>query len=256
MIALMFIIPTGAVLADDKKDADNIRDISTPRHLTEKRGLVPIATRDQATSPVVEQDTNTGISGFYLETCAGDTMYPVPNGEIIPLEDCYEPMFKLETTDVSTYEPEIEIYKMNADQDFCLYETSFEDNARNYMEWGQIDLDCNMEGGYYDGWAWSDARACGSDHSFKCTMYDEYKNMQHDRLYMKDLLDLTVDEFELCDGSTVEIETVGNIKVQFDIFVDGERNADNWDYSNPYPLDYLQFGIIDGAGNYDYWIAD
>ena len=250
MIALMFILPTGAVLADDDRDADSLRE-TIPRDNPPQAGekqipLQPIATLDQATSPVIEQDTFTGISGFYLETCVGDTMYPVPADAVIPFENCYEPMFKLETIDVSSvYEPEIEIYKMNADQDFCLYKTSFEDNARNYLEWGQIDKDCYAPGGYYDGWAWSDARACGSDHSFKCTMYDEYKNMQDDVLYLKDCIDLTADEFELCDGSIVEIDTVGKVKVQFDIFVDGERNADTWTYSNPSPLDYLQFGFYD-----------
>ena len=195
MIALMFLIPTSAVLADDKKDADSFSEIIAPRNTDEKRPVLqPLAKIDQAGNPVIEMDTTTDILGFYLETCVGDTIYPVPGGAVIPEEPCYEPMFKLVTTDVpSVYEPEIEIYKMNADQDFCIYETSFEDNALNYMEWGQIDKDCVMEGGYYDGWVWSDARACGSDHSFKCTMYDEYKNMQDDVLYLKDLIDLTQD---------------------------------------------------------------
>jgi len=247
MIALMFLIPSGAVLADDKKDADNIIDTIAPHPTTEKKTeLRPMYSIDEAGNPVIEMATTTDIIGFYLESCVGDTMYPVTADKVIPFESCYEPMFKMETLEApSVYEPEIEIYKMNADEEFCLYQTSFEDNAANYMEWGQIDKDVNDAGGYYDGWAWSDARACGSDHSFKSTMYDEYKNMQDDVLYLKDCIDTTQDEFELCDGSIVEIDQVGKVSISFDIFVDGERNEDTWTYSNPAPLDYLQFGFYD-----------
>ena len=253
MIALAFIMPVGSVIGDDKKDADSLVEIIAPQNPGEKERIRPLYEIDQATNPVVEMATTTGINSFILKDCTGEDMYQVSAGSIIPFEDCYRPMFKLETLEVpSVYEPEIEIYKMNADADFCIYETSFEDNALNYLEWGQIDKDCLAPGGYYDGWVWSDARACGSDHSFKSTMYDEYKNMQDDVLYLKDLIDLTADEFVLCDGSVVEIGTVGTVTIKFDTFVDGERNADTWDYSNPYPLDYLQLGIIDGEGNFDY----
>ena len=245
LIALMFLIPTGAVLADNSNKAD----ITKPEYMGEKlTSFGPIDIIDRQTHAVIDQATTTDILGFYLETCVGDTLYEVPADAVIPFESCYEPMFKLETLEgPSVYEPEIEIYKMNADQDLCIYQTSFEDNARNYMEWGQIDKDCTAPGGYYDGWAWSDARACGSDHSFKCTMYDEYKNMQDDVLYMKDLIDLTADEFELCDGTVAEVDTVGKVTVAFDIYVDGEVNENTWTYSNPSPLDYLQFGIYDGT---------
>jgi hypothetical protein len=244
LIALCFLLPTSAVLANGGLDAD----ITKPEPQGDKiMPLRPVGVISED-YPVTVQATNTDILGFYLETCVGDTLYPVVGDAVIPFESCYEPIFKLETLEApSVYEPEIEIYKMNADQDLCIYSTSFEDNARNYMEWGQIDKDCTAPGGYYDGWAWSDARACGSDHSFKCTMYDEYKNMQDDVLYMKDLIDLTADEFELCDGTVAEVDTVGKVTVAFDIYVDGEVNEVTWTYSNPSPLDYLQFGIYDGT---------
>jgi hypothetical protein len=185
--------------------------------------------------------------GFYLEECDGDEMWEVVPDVIIPLEDCYEPKFQLITLDPPSHlEPELEIYLMNRDTEYCIYETSFEDNARNYMEWGQIDLDCGIEGGYYDGWSWSSARACGSDHSFKSTMYDEYKNMQDDILYLKDCIDLTADEFDLCDGGTVEIDDVGFVNISFDIFVDGEHDDYMWNDWRV-PLDYLTFGLMGEA---------
>jgi len=248
VIALCFLLPTSAVMANGEFDAE-LNPSPLGEKIFEQREIRKVADGQ----PVVSQDTYTDILGFYLEECIGDDIWEVVGDAVIPFESCYEPKFKLFTADApSVYEPELEIYKMNADQELCIYETGFEDNAANYMEWGQIDVDCIAEGGtYYDGWTWSDARACGSDHSFKCTMYDEYKNMQDDILFMKKTIDLTADEFELCDGSVVDVDTVGKVIVSFDIYVDGERNADDWVYSNVAPLDYLQFGIYDGT-NFDY----
>jgi hypothetical protein len=251
LIALCFILPTSAVMADPgNNDADTF--VNTHQEPTEKERLpFGIAGRiDEFNNPVILQDTTTEIMGFYLEECDGDELWQVTPDVIIPFEDCYEPKFKLVTLDPPSHlEPELEIYLMNRDTEYCIYETSFEDNARNYLEWGQIDLDCGIPGGYYDGWSWSDARACGSDHSFKSTMYDEYKNMQDDILYLKDCIDLTADEFELCDGGTVEIDDVGMVNISFDIFVDGEHDDYMW---NAYrtPLDYLIFGLMGEAPLY------
>jgi hypothetical protein len=120
------------------------------------------------------------------------------------------------------------------------------------MDWMQVDGDSSVAGGYYDGWVWSDARACGSDHSFKSTMYDEYKNMQDDWLIMKNKVDLTQTEYELCDGSCLEIDEIGLINISFDVFVDGEYKGDSH-AGGYFPLDYLDFGFIDGTGYYMPW---
>ena len=249
LIALCFLLPTGAVIADKEgqnEAVDYKEDIDeNPWNL-----MKPYEKISSDTNPVIEQDTDSSISNLLFENPAGDFIFMV-TGEIDPVEEWYQPWFKIETTeDGSVFEPELEIYEMNCGESFCIYETSFEDNARNYMEWGQIDLDLgygddSIPGGYYDGWAWSDARATDGDHSFKSTMYDEYKNMQDDKLYLKDLIDLTSDDYELCDGTCIDVDDVGTVKVEFDTFVDGEY-ADDWPPFNDAPLDYLQFGYSVG----------
>ena len=244
LIALCFILPSSAIIADPgNRDAATI--VNPDHEFGTKDGILEVTgTRDQANNPVVLQATDTNIVGFYLEVCNGDTLYEVTNGAIIPIEACYEPIFQLNTiTAPSHYEPELEIYLMQENAEICIYETSFEDNAANYLEWGQIDLDSGIVGGYYDGWVWSDARSCGSDHSFKSTMYDEYKNMQDDVLYLKKCIDLTADVFETCDGGSIEIDDIGTVNVSFDIFVDGEDDEYEWcDWR--VPLDYLYFGLM------------
>ena len=244
LIALCFLLPTGAVFAEKpgEGEADNTKELYDQTGLTPMK---PFRISDFG-NEVTEQATNSNILNLLFENPAGEFIYMVDN-EIDPVEEWYQPWFKIETTeDGSVFEPELEIYEMNCGESFCIYETSFEDNARNYMEWGQIDLDLgygddSIPGGYYDGWAWSDARATDGDHSFKSTMYDEYKNMQDDKLYLKDLIDLTSDDYELCDGTCISVDDVGKVKVEFDTFVDGEY-ADEWGLDYDAPLDFLQFG--------------
>jgi len=252
MIALFFIIPSSAIIADPgNRDAKDFTDIPRGDH-TDKTPMVDIVGKiDYSTNPVILQDTTTEVMGFYLEECSNNRMYEMEQGKIIPLKDCYEPKFQLMTSaDISFFEPELDIYFMYPGIEYCIYETSFEDNAANYLEWGQIDMDCGSAGGYYDGWSWTDARACGSDHSFKCSMYDEYKNQQQDILYLKKLIDLTSDTYELSDGSIIDLEYVDKVKISFDLFVDGEYTTWYYDLLGDEiytPLDYLQFGYIDGG---------
>jgi len=254
LIALAFIIPTGAVMAGeprvippggDKTAAENPPDL-TPEAQKDMYGDTEIAIAGvigENEVPVIPQATTTTIGSFILRNPADRWIY-VFDGEAEPVEEWYQPMFKLITAAApSTFEPELELYRLSCDDQHLIYHTSFEDNAANYLEWGEVDGDCGLAGGYYDGWSWSDARACDGDHSFKCTMYDEYKNMQEDYLYMKKTFDLT-DEIEALDGTC--LDDIGEVNVTFDIYVAGEYDTwyvDFW-YNEFYtPLDYLMFGI-------------
>jgi hypothetical protein len=133
----------------------------------------------------------------------------------------------------------MELYKWDPENCEVIFEESFEDNAHNYMWWKQIDGDASDIGTYYDGWSWSDARACDGDHSFKNTMYDEYKNMQDDYLVMDQCID---------------VSDCAVINVSFDTFVAAEY--DTWWSSGGLefytPLDWLEFGVID-CGIMYYW---
>jgi hypothetical protein len=258
LIALCFILPTGVVLSEGNEAAitqTNSVDKLEQLYLDSQNKISPMMRTD---GTAIEQATNTQILNVYMEKCdVEDDKSKIPltgvpvniNGRVaIPYDDCYTPVFQLLTTDIPTrFEPEIEIYEIACGDEFCIYETSFEDNARNYLEWQQIDFDCGIVGGYYDGWSWSDARACCGDHSFKNTMYDEYKNMQMDVLMMKQGIDLTQDEYVLCDGTLLEDVDINTVNVSFDIFVDGEWAP----WSNSYePLDFLEFWLSDGTGFY------
>lgn len=259
LIALCFLIPTSAVMADDPRDADNTNiaeTISPTVPKKETRLLTPGARIDAMNSPVIEQDPDSEITGVYLGECDSNNMFPLSTTgtSIIPLQDCYEPWFKIMTNVApNTFEPEVEIYKVNTLDEYCLYETSFEDNAENYMNWNQIDGDCysgGSQGNYYDGWSWSDQRACGSDHSFKCTMYDEYKNMQQDFIFfegfVREGIDLNPGAFDLCDGTTMDLDP-DYVKVDFDVYVDGQAVTDEGDWCGyqATPLDYLLGGLMD-----------
>jgi len=258
LIALCFLLPTSAVIADGSEDAEDIRDTISP--LVPEKQLPPsraIGRVDSMNTPVIEQDTNTDIVGVYFGECDSNAMMEIDsNGKsIIPLLDCYELWFELNHEGPSTFEPEIEIYKVDTLEEYCLYETSFEDNADNYINWQQIDADCDDAGGYYDGWSWSTQRACGSEHSFKCSMYDEYKNMQEDILlfegYLEEGIDLNEGQFDLCDGTTMDIDP-DYVKVDFDVYVDGEAVTDEkgWCDYQATPLDYLLGGLIDQSGDW------
>jgi hypothetical protein len=240
---MAFVLPTAAMATPSLPEevlgmSNDAGRIPTPSKDAIENGLVPFATIKNGVAMKQAFDETEG--DLYFGTgCDSDPEFMLVADDIIPNVAGYQPWMKITTDGQGPYivEPELEIYEWTPTIEEILYETSFEDNARNYMEWGQIDYDCSAPGGYYDGWSWSDARACGSDHSFKCTMYDEYKNMQDDFLYMKDLVDITGYSY---------------VNFTFDCFVAGEYaewfTAGGDDVYSP--LDYLMCGVIDGGFMY------
>lgn len=245
LVAMAFIMPAAAIATPTLPNEDNVvgqrwgseADIKQYNEKEVEDIATPIATmKNGELVPLTEGETD---GQLFFENPAGD-MFKLVANDIIPNEDYYQPWMKITTDGGGPYqiEPELEIYSWEPSTQEIVYETSFEDNARNYLEWGQIDGDCVAPGGYYDGWSWSDDRACGSEHSFKNTMYDEYKNMQDDYLYMKECVDVS-----------------GNygVHISFDTFVAGEYATwyvDTWGSNLYNPLDYLTFGIIDSGMMY------
>ena len=245
LVAMAFVLPAAAIATPTLPNEDNVlgqqwgseADIKQYNTKEVEDVATPIATMQNGELvPLTEGETD---GQLFFENPAGD-MFKVVADDIIPNEDYYQPWMKITTDGGGPYqvEPELEIYNWEPSTEEIVYETSFEDNARNYMEWGQIDGDCVAPGGYYDGWTWSDARACGSEHSFKNTMYDEYKNMQDDYLYLKECVDIS-----------------GNyaVNISFDTFVAGEYAVwyvDTWGSNLYNPLDFLSFGIIDAGMMY------
>jgi hypothetical protein len=247
MIALAFVLPVAAIATPGKpgggSDAGTrptgsvLTDSGYRRDSTGMRTAV--AQLDGGRLHALGLGDTT--ADLYVEDPDGNII-KVNEGDILLEEEFYKFWAKITPEAELPYyiQPELELYLGDCNEFITIYETGFEDNARNYMEWGQIDWDCGVydgiPGGYYDGWAWSDARSSEGDHSFKNTMYDEYKNGQDDSLYMKSLVDVT------------DFETV---KFSFDTWVDGEY-ADDWWASGGgpiyHPLDYLWFGVIDGPG--------
>ena len=242
MIAIAFVLPAAAVATPTLPQEENVLGQQWGSE-AEGKQIDPKQTEDTAQPIAIMRDgelvplTSGETDGqLFFENPAGD-VFKVVADDIIPNEDYYQPWMKITTDGGGPYqvEPELEIYNWEPSVEEIVYETSFEDNARNYLEWGQIDGDCVAPGGYYDGWTWSDARACGSEHSFKSTMYDEYKNMQNDFFYLKKCIDIS-----------------GNfaVNISFDTFVAGEYAVwyvDTWGSNLYNPLDYLTFGVIDAG---------
>jgi hypothetical protein len=244
---LAFVLPSAALAAPSLPE-----DFEMPWEITEAGELtqhIPIVDSNMYDSEGRYQKAGKLGEGSVVELAAGETSgtlafenpagerFFVLDGGIYPVEDYYQPWMKIDVLGDGPFqvEPELEIYDWDSGLEILIYETSFEDNARNYLEWGQIDADCSIAGGYYDGWSWTDQRACNSEHSFKCTMYDEYKNMQEDYFYMKccKLLDISMQYA---------------VNVSFDIFVAGEWESwyvDTWGAELYTPLDYLVFGVED-----------
>ena len=251
MVALTFILQSGAVMAGQPHLVDpdgggyaDERTMPTPEQLKEYESadsFLQIGGQiDEFMNPVTQQGPQITEGQLIFESPSG-TQYVMLTGETDPVEDYYQPIMKLfnpEQELVDVVEPELEIYKWDPQNCEEVYFTSFEDNAANYMEWAQIDGDAADIGTYYDGWAWSDARACTGDHSFKSTMYDEYKNMQDDYIYMQEVID---------------VSEYSTITVHFNTFVAGEGASwynDYWAGDIYNPLDFLEFGIIDDGTMY------
>jgi hypothetical protein len=252
MVALAFVLPAAAIATPDKGGGSEagtrapssmlINDTPTQVYDGKMDGLIPYGRFvDGQVVPLNPGDTDADL---FVEDPDGN-IFELTEDMIILPEDNYKFWARITPQgELPDYvEPELELYQCDKGEEYVLYETSFEDNALNYMEWGQIDFDCGLSGGYYDGWSWSDARASEGDHSFKCTMYDEYKNEQYDRLYMKDLIDLT--DFD---------EEIEWVTFSFDIWVQGEGADWGDDHTlNPVGedaytvLDFFTFGVTDGG---------
>jgi len=241
IVIISFILPTTGVIAgeprlihpngegydDDRPDIEfdqkELMDVNVSI-----AGLI-----DDANNSVIFQSPKTTINSFLLKNPKGDKT-TVLSGKTLPTASYYTPMTILANPGPGSdlVEPEIDIYKWDADNCDVIFEESFEDNAHNYMWWAQIDGDAIDVGTYYDGWAWNNNRACDGDHSFKSTMYNEYKNSQDDYFYMR---------------QTVDVSEYSQVQVTFDTYVSGEFG--DWFSScgkEIYtPLDYLEFGVID-----------
>jgi hypothetical protein len=259
MVAMAFILPSAAiaspklkpysgnepVLGDPFQGRDAV-DI-TPEQMKDAQDQVKIAGVWQDGNLVKQAPGETDAQLWFGLCDEGGPEYKISHGATIPTETAYKPWYWVTVDEPGVViEPELEIYKHDRGGGVLIYETSFEDNARNYLEWEQIDGDCSVVGGYYDGWSWSDARATDGDHSFKCTMYDEYKNMQEDYLAMK-----------CCKA--LDVSDQHDVNVTFDVWVAGEYAqwyVDTWGSSIYTPLDYLDFGFRDcGAGGIMYYIS-
>jgi len=171
MIALAFILPSGAIMAGSFEMADAGDSLHTYRTTSNEIRLPggdPIA--QVGGFPI-------NFGGFFLEypddefPPMGD---PIMDGDTIPLEEYYIPWITLLKEDQvdAVVKPHMEIYKLTDGIEVVMYETSFEDNFDIYNNWVQIDLDCGIANGFFDTWSWSDARASDGDHSFKSTMYE------------------------------------------------------------------------------------
>ena len=259
LVAMAFLLPTAAMANPAPKTyqgnepvlgeqwGSNAEDVR-PEEVRTAQDEITVAGVWQD-GQLVPQSPGETTGQLYFSECGADSPeFSIAGGDIIPNAGCYQPWIKIGTDGNGPYtvEPELEIYDWNSGIENVIYETSFEDNARNYMEWQQIDGDCGFAPGtYYDGWAWSDARATDGDHSFKSTMYDEYKNMQEDWLTMK------------C-SQALDVSDQFSVKVTFDTFVAGEYAqwyVDTWGSAVYSPLDYLDFGFLDCGSGLMYYIS-
>lgn len=240
LIALSFILPGANILADNSPEAGNEQSISPNEGF---RALDPI----RLPSDITSQDGR-DIHGAALQAPDGEIINPC--GKTILNEDWYQPGLLLTGED---NQGALEIFKTWELWEYpdsaweTLYSTSFEDNYDIYNNWEQIDKDCGSDDSSgegpdhgFDMFTWTDARASDGDHSFKNSMYDIYKGNQDD--YLKCLKEFDLDEDD--DGWA----DYAYIKVNFDIWVEGEAVFDTEGYENYYgyaPTDYLSFEVGD-----------
>jgi plastocyanin len=216
LIAIAFMLPSSAILADESKEAGEI-----------------LITGDRPIAQDFPDDCFVQVMG--LEGLEPGLHAP----------GCYDLIINLLADELCQYDlPDIkafaEIYHIGCGEDVIMYETSFEDNFDIYNNWIQIDADCGIIGGQYDSWTWSDARASDGDHSFKSTMYDVYKGNQEDYLQC-------LKSFDISDQ--------WGVNVSFDIYVDGDGGDQIFGWANAYtPIDYLDFEVSDDIYSaFDIW---
>lgn len=230
LIALTFIVPTGAIMARSNEE-------TSQAGLATMGGFEIDGLEFFPSSDVIEQVPNVFVTNGYFEPqdASGDPTGQDPilvsPGVMVPNEDCYGIIVGL--NGLGCVVPMVDIYKVTSGEHVIMYETSFEDNFDIYNNWVQIDADCGLIGGHYDSFSWSDARASDGDHSMKSTMYDIYKGNQDDYLECTKTFDVSGQNAWLID---------------FDIWVEGQEGGSPWaagGKSMYSPVDYLSFEIAD-----------
>jgi hypothetical protein len=225
LIALLFIIPAGSIMAERPEADEKTRGkvIHEPQFLRTDQDMY-----SQQSCPIIVGDVFDPEFGI-LEGDIPEGTYDLWTTLAIPA-DCGPGAVKVF----------LEVYRKCCGGDYgeeiIMYETSFEDNFDIYNNWIQVDQDCGMtpdgQVGFFDTWTHSDARASDGDYSFKCTMYDIYKGNQDDIL--------------MCTKS-FDISEQTAINVSYDIFVDGSGTTGQQDYPFYLPYDYLSFEFSDPA---------
>jgi hypothetical protein len=226
LIAIMFIVPAGTIMAEESSEAG----VKTNDDMAVR---VPSGVYSQVAGDV-------GITGVIMEPTDGGDPFVLVDGATIPFAECYTIYANIFNEDnglglpgeIAQIKPHLELYSVTEGIDVILYETSFEDNFDIYNNWVQIDEDCGM-GGYYDSWSWSDSRASDGDHSMKSTMYDIYKGNQDDIL--------------LCNR-TFNASGQYAFRVEFDVWVEGQY--DYYPTGGQYaymPYDFVAFEISDST---------
>ena len=236
LIALAFILPSGAVLGVDPIHGGPGSGASPEAGEYSKEDMeIYGVNKDMAMKlpdGIAPQASDVMITGCVAENPEGEQINLV-DGSSIPIEDCYQFYSLVENygPDTAWIKPHLDLYELSTTpiRDL-LYSTSFEDNYDIYNNWIQVDGDCGVVGGHYDSWVISDARAspaeAGGDFSFHSTMYDEYKSCQDD--YLETTSGYDFSEYEY-------------LEVKFDIWVEGE-----YSYGYYYmPFDYLDFEVKD-----------
>lgn len=210
LIALAFILPGASVLGAGRDEAS-----ATTRPVQPMPDVIKMSD-----GPVAQQCAVTPLGVF--DPDFGPIVGPIPAGTYDLWAELQVEPGCLPNALVKVF---LEIYEKSVGTEVVLYETSFEDNFDIYNNWVQIDADCGL-GGYYDSWAWSDARASDGDHSMKNTMYDIYKGNQDDYLESTQCFDIS-DQYA--------------VNVSYDIWVDG---SGDWLWSTYYTaFDFLNFEV-------------
>jgi len=248
LIALAFILPTGAIMAVSPAEYKGRPGSSGQPEAGEynKQDMdamqvnMDMALKMPGDAP---QDSEVGVTGAVVEN-PDEEQLTLVDGSIIPLEDFYK--FFVEITnygpDDTIVKPHMELYEIGTTPNRVLmYETSFEDNYDIYNHWIQVDGDCAVTGGHYDSWVRSDARASDGDYAMHSTMYPEYKASQDDYLEMQMYE-------EPCDGIYGGLDATGQdfVELKFDVWVEGEGVGGS--YYHPY--DFLNVQVYDSGSWY------
>lgn len=223
LIALFFLLPSGAILAE-KQNVNEAGVTEPTESMIRSRDGGPIS-QGPGDPPIIPD----GIFDPDFGQIYGGPHNGIPEGTYDLWTYLFIPMFN----GPGCVKAFLEIYKKGCGIEVPMYETSFEDNFDIYNNWIQVDADCGVVGGHYDSFAWTDARSSDGDHSFKCSMYDIYKGNQNDYLQC-------LKSFDISEQSGVNIS--------FDIWVEGSGEELGWSMGGNrlYTVyDYLDFEVSD-----------